>query len=52
MKFNFVKNTKTMGIRVSPKNFDRIEALAKKHRVSKCCIATELVKVALNEVKL
>ncbi len=48
VKFNFNRQkTRTMGIRVSEKDYMDIEKLAKKYHRTRCGIASELVRSAL-----
>ena len=52
IKFNFTKvPTKTMGLRLNVEDYIEISNLAKKHKTTKCAIASEIIKVALKEYK-
>lgn len=53
MKYNFKEGsvTKTMGLRLRLEDYNKISRLAKKHSCSRCSIVSEVVTVALREIK-
>ena len=53
MKFNFNKipKTKTMGLRLTIDDYEKISKLAKTHNTSRVGIVSEIVKTSLKEIK-
>lgn len=53
MKFNFIRQDKpkTMGIRLTTEDYEKIWQLSRRHRITMGTIASEIVSVGLKEIK-